>query len=300
MSNRALGLDVSRWQPVIDWAKVKAAGATYVFVKATQGTTGVDDKFAAHWAGAKAVGMWRGAYHFYQPTVNAVEQAKKFMSRLGNDPGELPPVLDVEIAGVGPAALRDGCLAWLNEVEQQMGRRPIVYTRASFWNIYLRDIKTTRYPDWTANYPLWTAHYNTTVEQPMLPKGWNAWTFWQFTESGAIDGYKGKTDQNWYNGTVEDLQAWVEAGPAQPLAPVPDVPVSFSVEDEVIPDLTNQDVINAFLSTFGNDFSTVLERANLQSLTRDRESPYYGPSVDDMDGLTYEERDKLKDVIKWA
>ena len=31
------GIDVSHWQGAIDWAKVKAAGKTFVFAKATEG-----------------------------------------------------------------------------------------------------------------------------------------------------------------------------------------------------------------------------------------------------------------------
>jgi len=297
MTDRAAGIDVSRWQPVVDWPRVKLAGTSFVLVKATQGTSGIDDKFASHWAGAKSVGLLRGAYHFYQPTVNPVEQAQKFFNKIASDPGELPPVFDIETTGgVGPAGLRDGAAQWLQEVERLLGRRPILYTRASYWNIYLRDLKSGQYPDWTANYPLWTAHY-TTGPKPMLPKGWNAWTIWQYTESGALDGIRGKVDRNWYNGTAQELTDWVNAGGSQPLAPVPDEPVSFAAEEEVLPTTTNQDVINGFIAAFGNSFWEFLQRTDLESLSRDRESPYFGPAIDAMPNLTDEEKGQLRAAL---
>ena len=58
------GIDVSKYQGDIDWNKVKDSGVKFVWIKATEGGDHTDEKFAANWAGAKAAGIPRGAYHF--------------------------------------------------------------------------------------------------------------------------------------------------------------------------------------------------------------------------------------------
>jgi len=65
-----------------------------VFIKATEGTSLEDKSFASNWAGAQAAGLLRGAYHFYHPSVDPIEQADFFLSKVVTC--ELPPVLDVE------------------------------------------------------------------------------------------------------------------------------------------------------------------------------------------------------------
>ena len=40
-------------QGVVDWTRVKAAGASFAFAKATEGTGYADSQFSANWAGMK-------------------------------------------------------------------------------------------------------------------------------------------------------------------------------------------------------------------------------------------------------
>ena len=39
-----------------------------------------------------------------------------------------------------------------------------------------------------------------------MPKGWNGYTFWQFTDSGSIAGVSGPVDLSRFEGTVEELE----------------------------------------------------------------------------------------------
>src|ERR1700730_615071 len=98
------GPDVSNWQHpngnAIDWAQVRSAGNSFAFVKATEGPTGYyqNPYFYSDWAGVRAAGMVRGAYHFARPEFSAVDQAHYFISVIGasSQPGDLPPALDLE------------------------------------------------------------------------------------------------------------------------------------------------------------------------------------------------------------
>src|ERR1700679_3322509 len=58
------GIDVSKYQGNIDWNAVANSGVKFAWIKATEGGDRADERFEANWAGAKQVGIARGAYHF--------------------------------------------------------------------------------------------------------------------------------------------------------------------------------------------------------------------------------------------
>jgi lysozyme len=147
---------------------VAASGLTFAFIKATEGATLLDHAFASHWAQAKQAKVLRGAYHFFRPRLDAVAQAKFFLAQLG-DPGELPPVLDVEVAdGVAPAQIATGVGTWLNFVSASVGR-VIVYTSPAFWNA------RPAIPDIASTADLWVATWG--ARAPAATHGWPKWTF---------------------------------------------------------------------------------------------------------------------------
>ncbi|MGQ0600512.1 MAG: glycoside hydrolase family 25 protein [Anaerolineales bacterium] len=214
------GIDVSRWQPTIEWAKVKGAGIDFAVVKASQATF-ADPLFKTHWAGAKAAGLLRGAYHFFMPDADPMKQVDIYLKTLGDDPGELLPVLDIEAKTTNPAAYAKGSKIWLDEVEKRLGRKAIIYTAAWYWNTTM--LIGGKYPEWVSGYPLWVAAYpvkdgSPALEElaagkykPALPKSWTNWTFWQYSERGRVDGVvtDGKpanTDLNVFVGSLNDFK----------------------------------------------------------------------------------------------
>jgi lysozyme len=197
------GIDVSHWQGTIDWNAVAADGVEFAFIKATEGGDYTDPRFAANWAGAQRAGVVRGAYHFFRPQTDALAQAAHFLRTVQLSPGDLPPVLDVEVTdGRSAAQIAAGVRAWLQEVERATGRRPILYTRASFW--------TGQMGGGFGEYPLWVAHYG--VSQPNIPAEWSGWTFWQHSDAGRVDGISGDVDLDWFNGGRAELDAFVSTG----------------------------------------------------------------------------------------
>ena len=195
------GIDISHWQGTVTWSKVKSDGVTFAFMKATEGTYYTDPTLRTNWTGAERQGIYRGAYHFARPSVgSAAAQARYFVSKVGSfdDPGDLPPVLDLEATGgLGPAALRTWVKTWLETTEQLTGRTPILYFSPYFWIDHLGN--STAF----ARYPLWIAHY--TTGSPKVPGGWSTWTFWQRTSSGSVSGIGGHVDMNRFNGTSAQL-----------------------------------------------------------------------------------------------
>ncbi len=193
---RVLGVDVSGWQGQIDWRKTAQAGAWFAFIKATEGQAGTDRTFARNWANSRGL-LLRGAYHFLRAGQDPVAQADHFADVvLGtNDPGELPPVLDVEDAGTTWAQV----VAFMDRAQARFGREPILYTSKGVTDAMGPPPRT---------WPLWVANYG--VPQPFLPQGWDSWLFWQYTDQGpgAKFGVSSQNiDLNWFNGSLRDLFA---------------------------------------------------------------------------------------------
>lgn len=193
------GIDVSDHQKTVDWNAVQKAGKVFAFIKATDGITWTDPEFAANWSGAKAAGLLRGAYHFYETNDDPAEQARNFLSAVPLEPGDLPPVVDIEATKSGQSAAQivKDLQTWLDVVEQATGRVPILYTNPSYWD----SLGTSAF----GRYPLWIAEYG--VSTPKLPAGWTRWTFWQLSESGTVAGISGSVDLDVFNGTLAELQA---------------------------------------------------------------------------------------------
>ena len=193
------GIDVSHHQNDIDWTKVKAAGHSFVFIKATEGVDYTDPNFGSYWIGSKEAGLVRGAYHFFHPDDDAKTQAEFFIATVTLQPGDLPPALDVEVAeGVSPAALIDDVKTWLDLVEAAYGVKPIIYSDLHFLQA---EVTQNQLKD----YPLWLADY--TENTPEAPGAWTDWTLWQFSRSGIVDGIDGEVDRTLFRGILEDWEA---------------------------------------------------------------------------------------------
>ena len=186
------GIDVSHYQGVIDWAKVKNAGLKFAFTKATQGKSEVDPTFHTNWAEIKTAGLVRGAYHFFNPDIDAAAQADHFIATVQLEPGDLPPVLDIEVTdGVTQAGIEDGIRVWLEKIAEVYGVQPIIYSALPF-------VKTV-WAEGFSMYPLWIA--DDTRSTPAPPGDSETWTFWQYTQKGAIPGLNGDVDRDIYQGT---------------------------------------------------------------------------------------------------
>src|ERR1700730_16847794 len=95
------GIDVSKYQNIIDWESVKDMKAnnmqiSFAFIKATEGLGNEDAFFGRNWKKTKDAGLVRGAYHFFLATKSGKAQAENFINSVNLEGGDLPPVLDVE------------------------------------------------------------------------------------------------------------------------------------------------------------------------------------------------------------
>ena len=196
---KSIGIDVSEYQGEISWSYVDTLENKhplhYVFIRATVGKDRKDRKFEKNWLGAKENKMIRGAYHYYRPNENSLEQAELFIKTVTPQKGELPPDLDIEKLPKNQsiANLKLGLKRWLHAVESHYGVKPIIYSGESYYEDFLKEE--------FGDYLFWIANYNFYREEIA-----EDWLFWQFTEKASVPGIKGNVDVNIYNGDLQQLQ----------------------------------------------------------------------------------------------
>jgi lysozyme len=213
------GVDVYAGTGTIDWAMVKASGRQFAFIKATQGDYNKQANFAANWTNAQAAGVLRSPYHFFDGTKDGVAQANWFLGEItaagGLQPGDLPPMLDIECptssvqanaqsnceftgdsGWVATATLVQRVFDWLATVEQATGRMPIIYSYPSwFASAKVTDARL-------AAYPLFNATYGSCAS---VPAPWTSAVFWQYSATTRVPGITAAGDVDRFFGTPDQL-----------------------------------------------------------------------------------------------
>jgi GH25 family lysozyme M1 (1,4-beta-N-acetylmuramidase) len=209
---RRSGIDVSHWQGRIDWAKVAASGVDFAIIKATDGSTGVDEWYHRNRNRARRAGLYVTAYHFAHPGLSgrgtraerirrdARTEAHHFLRNANLSPRDLIPALDLELTGgLRSAELQDWTMTFLVTVQHAIGAKPMVYSTAAFWRSYLGDTPNIARAGFGV---FWVAHWD--AKTPDVPgREWlgRGWTFWQWTDCGRVQGIYDCVDRNTYTST---------------------------------------------------------------------------------------------------
>ncbi len=185
-NNSTIGVDISSYQADVDMEKLKEQDIHFVYIKATEGSTHQDDKFAVNWENAEKAGLPSGAYHFFSFDTPGNTQAENYIKTVGDDlKGRLLPVVDVEYYGdkeKNPPAKEDvvrELTVYLNTLEEHYGTKPMIYTGAKIYDNYLQDF--------SGDYKMWISSFYT-------PLSWNYkgdWYIWQYLNRGKLEGYTG-------------------------------------------------------------------------------------------------------------
>jgi GH25 family lysozyme M1 (1,4-beta-N-acetylmuramidase) len=188
-----MGIDVSRYQGVIDWRQVKAAGVEFVMIRlgyrgTPEGTLNQDPMFWRNLLGARAAGLKVGAYFYSQAltVAEAKEEAAKALEILDGFLLDMPLVFDWEqesrTENMDKRTLTDCTLAFCDAVAQA-GYEPMVY-----FNRY--QAQELLLLEELQHLPWWLAMYDVTAEFPYKVD------MWQYTCTGTIPGIEGSVDIN--------------------------------------------------------------------------------------------------------
>jgi len=181
-ATRYKGIDISHYNGDINFAKVKAAGIQLVYIKATEGTTYVDNYLGINYTGAKNAGLKTGFYHFLVGTSSPETQAQNFYNNIKDKQSDLKPVLDVETAGFN---VMDYAIRFANEFKRLSNMDVCIYTYSDFINNL--DSRLTKYT-------LWEANYYRSFDNLPSNNIWNSRAGFQYTDKGIVNGINGNVD----------------------------------------------------------------------------------------------------------
>lgn len=194
------GIDVSHHNGWIDWDQVaQNKKIQFVYVKATQGTSFIDPMYRHNVREASAAGLNVGVYHFFTAKASGASQFRHFRKTVGQNAGNLIPMVDVErdggVDGMTAAQLQTELATFCELVQKEYGCYPIIYTSTGIHDKMLGG----RFDD----HPLWIAHYG---KRPHLRGARHA--IWQFTSQGVVKGIDHRVDLNRldHGTTVEQLK----------------------------------------------------------------------------------------------
>lgn len=188
------GVDVSHYQGEIDWEILSGQGIRFAYIKATEGSSYIDDTFAQNYDDARKTELKVGAYHFFSFDSPGISQAEHFIRTVEAFGGMLPPVVDVEFYGDKKEHPPDAdkvetdLRECLKGMEQVYERKPVIYATLESWELYIKG-RFDEYPLWIRD--IW--------KEPALESGWEdgeerGWTFWQYTNRGRLKGFLGEEE----------------------------------------------------------------------------------------------------------
>lgn len=191
-----LGIDVSKYQPSINWSSVAASGISYVIIRcgyrgASTGALIQDPYFTSHIKGAKAAGLKVGVYFFSTALTEAeaVEEASMCAALCSGYGISYPVFIDVESSsrpgynGLSAAQRTANIKAFCSTIKSA-GYTPGVYANKTWFTSYINTSALSGYKIWLAQYnaagPTYSGRYD----------------LWQYTSKGSVNGIPGNVDMN--------------------------------------------------------------------------------------------------------
>ena len=194
------GIDVSSFQGLIDWQKVKASGIRFAMIRlgyrgyGQAGNMVEDDYARRNLEEARKAGLEIGAYFFSQATtVDEVDdEIFFFMKILGDTELTMPIVLDWERVGVETARTNNVDAETLTAMQKHFCKTMVDfgYTPMVYFNWHLAE--SSLYLSELEDYPFWLALYQNYMTYPFRVE------MWQYTCTGRVPGIQGDVDINVY------------------------------------------------------------------------------------------------------
>ena len=184
------GVDLSRWNIVSDYKKVKKAGVDFAILKIGGSEAGLfkDRKFDKHYDGCKSAKIDVGAYFYagkdFISSARGLEAAKYCLQLLKDHQFEYPIYIDIEEnATAYKEGATDAALAFCNMLEHYNYYVGIYGSDVSTFMNRLNINRLKQFDKWVARYS----------HKPEYVKKYG---IWQKTNEGIVDGIVGCVDRD--------------------------------------------------------------------------------------------------------
>ena len=187
------GIDISKFNVVTDFNKVKQAGYDFVIIRA-MGSNGSkpykDPKFETYYDQAVKAGLHVGAYAYVKPSykgdvvIEAAERANMFIDIIGDRKLDMPVYIDVE--------------GWNKKLKNDNTLYTVSFCgtcehRHFYTGVYGSDVSTfidLLDKSFLLPFTWWVARYSKYPPQ----KATENCHIWQYTSTGTVPGIKGNVD----------------------------------------------------------------------------------------------------------
>lgn len=164
----------------VDWRLLRAAGADFVYLTASEGATTRDAAFAEGVSAARARDMQVGAVHVYDLCAPAEAQAANFVTLVPRDKTLLPPAIRIDISSrtcpdvPGEAQMQSELTTFLNQVEKHAEKPVILMVSSAIEKAFHLAARIDR---------------NIWVEQDFLPPAYagRPWVMWTASSRLRLD-----------------------------------------------------------------------------------------------------------------
>ena len=189
------GIDVSKYQGVINWGEVKKEGIAFAILKITDKKNKVESAFKRNYTGAKKENIKVGVYKYMYAVTEkqAKEEANAIIEALKGKKLEYGVWIDVE----DPCLLRitkkkrTELVCLVAEILKKAGYKVGIYCN-KFWKETQLESKTLE----KQGFKFWIARYSTN-DRGVQVKSLSPCKYasaWQFTQKGKVKGIEGYVD----------------------------------------------------------------------------------------------------------
>jgi GH25 family lysozyme M1 (1,4-beta-N-acetylmuramidase) len=201
--------DVSFWQGEINFTKMRQMTDAAI-IRAGQNLW-VDSQFKRNWTQAKAYGISRGAYWFFDDRVSPGKQAELFASLLRDDYPEMEIWCDWENTYGGAYGTLPNVIAFMQRVENLLpGVKIGLYTGYFWFRDRTNAVTHASQYNYLKSRPLFLAWYTSNVANVLVPNPWSSLFLWQFGTPAVGSEYgvgSEEIDMSFINMTEADFQA---------------------------------------------------------------------------------------------
>ena len=187
------GIDVSRWNGVIDWPTVANYGMGFAILRITEAGNVIDSYFEANYKGCTANSIPVGVYKYsYAVNVSEIQyEAKKVIEVLNGRKLDYPVFLDIEDKCQENLSkhLMMQMINAFREIIIKAGYQFGIYCGYSWYQYQLPE-DAKKYDCWLAAYP---SQDDGTMQIRLKPA---AGIGWQYSSKAKIPGIAGTVDRN--------------------------------------------------------------------------------------------------------
>ena len=230
------GVDVSKWNGLMNWLIAASRGLTFAYFRGGFGERTKDGQVDNNRANIAPALDWGLYWFLYIGETSWRESAKGFFEVWKEGGGRLYPCLDCEYTILGLVETAAWIYSCYNLFEDLAGEESSLYTAPGWWNSKVGNTS------WARTKKLIVAHW-TTAPTPIIPLDWSkydvTWWGWQHSADGnGLGVYYGAPpppeadrdmDLDRYNGT---LAAYRKEFPLPP-----------PEEEMVIPYVSKQEIV---------------------------------------------------------